>query len=122
MSSVVPVVVRQHHTRLGDEEIKMLGRMTNIVFDDEGMEGLKLNPIIVYDSNDEPKNGEGLIHNNKDVCAHCNRQGHQQEDCGTPMHSFQHCPICAWTKQASCTVPTCMVPTEHRSLCLREPN
>ena len=31
-----------------------------------------------------------------------NQQGDQQEDCGTPMCSFQHCPICAWTKQASC--------------------
>ena len=86
-----------------NEEIKMLGRMTNIVFDNEGMEWLKLNPIIVYDSNDEPENSEGLIRNDKDVCAHCNWQGHQQEDCGTPMRSFQHCPICAWTKQASCT-------------------
>ena len=31
----------------------MLGRMMNIVFDDEGMEGSKSNPIIVYD---EPEN------------------------------------------------------------------
>ena len=83
-----------------DEEIKMLGGMTNIVFDDEGMEGSKSNPIIVYD---EPKNSGGLIRNDKDVCARCNQQGHQQEDCDTPMRSFQHCPICAWTKQASCT-------------------
>ena len=78
----------------------MLGGMTNIVFDDEGMEGLKSNPIIVYD---EPENSEGLIRNDKDVCARCNQQGHQREDCDTPMRSFQHCPICAWTKQASCT-------------------
>ena len=77
-----------------DEEIKMLGRMTNIVFDDKGMEGSKSNPIIVYNSNDEPENSKGLIRNDKDICAHCNRQGHQQEDCGTPMCSFQHCPIC----------------------------
>ena len=50
---------------------------------------------IVYD---EPENSEGLIRNDKDICAHCNQQGHQQEDCDTPMRSFQHCPICAWTK------------------------
>ena len=75
-----------------DEEIKMLGGMTNIVFDNEGMEGLKSNPIIVYD---EPENSEGLICNDKDICARCNQQGHQQEDCDTPMRSFQHCPICA---------------------------
>ena len=55
----------------------MLGGMTNIVFDDEGMEGSKSNLIIVYD---EPEDSEGLIRNNKDVCAHCNQQGHQQED------------------------------------------
>ena len=55
-----------------DEEIKMLGRMTNIVFDEEGMEGSKSNPIIVYDSNNEPENGEGLIHKDKDVCVCCN--------------------------------------------------
>ena len=54
----------------------MLGRMTNIVFDDKEMEGSKSNPIIVYDSNDEPENGEGLICNDKDVCARCNQQGH----------------------------------------------
>ena len=77
-----------------DEEIKMLGRMTNIVFDDKGMEGSKSNPIIVYNSNDEPENSKGLIRNDKDICAHCNRQGHQQEDCGTPICSFQHRPIC----------------------------
>ena len=41
----------------------MLGGMTNIVFDDEGMEGSKSNPIIVYD---EPENSEGLIRNDKD--------------------------------------------------------
>ena len=81
-----------------DEEIKMLGRMTNIVFDGEGMEGSKL--IIVYNSNNELEDSNGLIRNDKDVCARCNQQ---QEDCGTPMRSFQHCPICAWTKQASCT-------------------
>ena len=63
----------------------MLGGMTNIVFDDEGMEGSKSNPIIVYD---EPKNSEGLICNDKDVCAHCNQQGHQQEDCDTPCVRF----------------------------------
>ena len=81
----------------------MLGRMMNIVFDDEEMKGSKTNLIIVYDFNDEPDNGEGLICNDKDVCACCNQQGHQQEDCVTLMRSFQHCPICAWTKQASCT-------------------
>lgn len=85
-----------------DEEINRLGSMTNIVFEDEepghqnGVSGVvqeapgsKSNPIIVRDD--------------KDVCARCNQEGHQQEDCGTPMRSFQHCPICAWTKQKSCT-------------------
>ena len=49
-----------------NEEIKMLGRMMNIVFDNKEMEGSKSNLIIVYDSNDEPENGKGLIFNDKD--------------------------------------------------------
>ena len=91
------------HQTTTDEEIMMVGSLTNIVVDKGEVEGSKSNPIMVHDSNDEPENGGGLIRNDKDVCARCDRQGHQQEDCGTPMRSFQHCPICAWTKQASCT-------------------
>ena len=60
----------------------MLGRMMNIVFDDEEMKGSKTNLIIVYDFNDEPDNGEGLmpVVINKDInrktvllsCVHFN--------------------------------------------------
>jgi hypothetical protein len=76
-----------------DEEINRVGSMTNIVYDDEESEsgvvlGSELNPIVIRDD--------------KDVCPRCNQQGHQQEDCGTPMRSFQHCEICAWTKQTLC--------------------
>ena len=51
----------------------MLERMMNIVFDNKEIEGSKMNPIMVNDSNDEPENGKGLIRNNKDVCARCNQ-------------------------------------------------
>ena len=47
-----------HQTGI-DEEIKILGRMTNILFDNEEIEGSKLNPIMVYDSNDEPREYHG---------------------------------------------------------------
>jgi hypothetical protein len=92
-----------HHIDI-NEEVNRLGSMTNIVFEDEepgqqnGVEvvvlgaqapGSKSNPIIIRDD--------------KDVCARCNQEGHHQEDCGTPMRTFQHCSICAWTKQKSCT-------------------
>ena len=54
---------------------------------------------------EEPGSQENpiVVHDDEDVCARCKQQGHQQEDCGTPMRSFQHCEICAWTKQAQCT-------------------
>ena len=52
------------------------------------MPGEKWNPIV--------------IHDDEDVCARCKQQGHQQEDCATPIRSFEHCNICAWTKQAQC--------------------
>jgi hypothetical protein len=51
--------------------------------------GSKENPIVVRDDKDE--------------CTRCKQQGHQHKDCGTPMRSFQHCEVCAWTKQALCT-------------------
>jgi hypothetical protein len=43
-----------------------------------------------------------IIRDDKDECSRCQQQGHQFKDCGTPMRSFQHCEICAWTKQKTC--------------------
>ena len=93
MGSSILVVVHWHHAWLAS---MMLGcTMMSIVFDDDEMERSKSNPIMVYNSNDELENSKGLscgdpviIHNDKDLCAHCNQQGHQQEDCGTPMCSL----------------------------------
>ena len=55
----------------------------------DGEPGSRENPIIVHD--------------NENRCIRCKQQGHQLEDCNTPMRTFHHCEICAWTKQDTCT-------------------
>jgi hypothetical protein len=94
-----PRASTSHHVDINEEVNRLLSE-TNIVFDDkepanghqngivQGVPGSKWNPIVIRDD--------------KDVCARCNQKGHQWEDCDTPMRSFQHCAICAWTKQAEC--------------------
>jgi hypothetical protein len=51
--------------------------------------GSRENPIVVQDD--------------EDLCTRCKQQGHQLGDCNTPMRTFHHCEICAWTKQDTCT-------------------
>ena len=51
----------------------------------------KQNPIMIHNGDDD------------DVCTRCKQQGHQQEGCNTPMQTFVHCEVCAWTKQTTCT-------------------
>jgi hypothetical protein len=65
--------------------------MGSFQYPDEDEPGLKENPIVV--------------HEDENVCTRCKQQGHQQEDCSTPLRSFQHCEVCAWTrtKQELCT-------------------
>jgi hypothetical protein len=54
---------------------------------------------------EEPGSRENpiVVHDDEDLCARCKQQGHQKEDCNTPMRTFHHCEICAWTKQDACT-------------------
>jgi hypothetical protein len=58
------------------------------------------NPI-----DEEPGSSENpiVVRDEEDPCTRCKQQGHQHEDCGTPMRSFQDCEVCAWTRQAQCT-------------------
>jgi hypothetical protein len=50
----------------------------------------KQNPIVIHNEVDE------------NVCARCKQEGHQREDCDTPMRTFVECGVCAWTKQDTC--------------------
>jgi hypothetical protein len=46
-----------------------------------------------------------IVENNRDdveVCIRCNQVGHRRSTCDTPIRSFTHCDICAWTGQHTC--------------------
>lgn len=48
----------------------------------------KRNPIVIRDDKDDEKS-----------CARCKQQGHQQEDCDTPMRTFDICEECRWRER-----------------------
>lgn len=51
---------------------------------------------------DNPINVDEIEDGTLTICSRCYSIGHLREDCDTPMRSFDHCEICAWTKQEIC--------------------